>query len=352
MDPIARQDPVISITSHCGNVTGSYNYVWNDCYISIADEKRAILEWLSPLEPRERHQAIGMDRMPGVGDWLLNTYEFRRWNQGDDGTANPVLFCYGDPGVGKTYLRYERRLPLKILSVNSNNNSSLVIDGLFNQVKAGKIAVACVYCDFYAPNEQSATGLLGALLKRVVSALEPIPDELKKGFEDSKGGAGGRRPLLPEVLEMLVKSSSRLRRVFICVDALDEFPAKHRPELWKSLQQIVQKCPNIRLFLTGRIHIRDEARRYFPGTADMLPISPTARDIGLYIRMRLDRDSELDARDKELEADILRIIPEVTSGTYVLFLLKFTKIPYLHYRRNTDGTWLRRIGFDCCCTID
>ena len=69
----------------------------------------------------------------------------------------------------------------------------------------------------------------------------------------------------------------------------------------------------------GRIHIRDEVQRYFPGTADMLPISPTAHDIGLYIRMRLGRDSELDARDKELEADILRIIPVVTSGSYVLF---------------------------------
>ena len=106
MDPTARQDPVISITNNCGNVTDSYNQVWNNCDISIADEKRAVLEWLSPLEPRERHQVIGMDRIPGVGDWLLITNEFTQWNQGGDGTANPVLFCYGDPGVGKTYLRY------------------------------------------------------------------------------------------------------------------------------------------------------------------------------------------------------------------------------------------------------
>jgi len=291
--------------------------VWNNYDISITDGKRAILEWLSPLEPRERHQTIGVHRVSGVGDWLLLTNEFTRWSRGGDGISNPVLFCYGDPGVGKTYLRYERRLPLKIPRVNSNNNSSLVIDRLCGQVEAGAMAVACVYCDFYAPNEQSATGLLGALLKQVVSALEPIPDEVKKAFEISKGGVGGRRPLLSGVLKMLVECLSRLHRVFICIDALDEFPAKHRPELWDYLQQIVQKCPNIRLFLTGRIHIRDEAQRYFPGTADMLPISPTAHDIGLYLRMRLSRDSELDARDEELEADILRIIPEVTSGTYV-----------------------------------
>jgi len=113
MDRVARQGTTLSITSNCGNVTGSYNKVWKNCDISIADEKRAVLEWLSPLEPRERHQAIGMDRMPGVGDWLLDTNEFRQWNQGGDGTAKPVLFCYGNPGVGKTYLRYGWRLHLK-----------------------------------------------------------------------------------------------------------------------------------------------------------------------------------------------------------------------------------------------
>ena len=111
MDPTARQDPVISITNNCGNVTGSYNQVWKNCDISITDEKRAVLQWLSPLEPSERHQAIGMDRIPGVGNWLLIANEFTQWNQGNDGTANQILFCYGDPGVGKSYLRYGWRLP-------------------------------------------------------------------------------------------------------------------------------------------------------------------------------------------------------------------------------------------------
>jgi len=113
MDPIARQGHIISITSNCGNVTDSHNNVLNNCDISIADQKRALLKWLSPLEPRERHQAIGMDRMPGVGDWLLDTKEFTQWNKDDKGAAKPVLFCYGNPGVGKTYLRYGWRLHLK-----------------------------------------------------------------------------------------------------------------------------------------------------------------------------------------------------------------------------------------------
>ena len=201
--------------------------------------------------------------------------------------------------------------------LSSSNNSSLVIDRLCGLIDVGNTAVACVYCDYHAQNEQSATGLLGVILKQVVSALEPIPEDVQRAFGNSKGGIGGRRLQLPEILEMLAKSLSLLRMVFICIDALDEFPEKHRPELWESLQKIVQECPNTRLFLTGRLHIRDEVKQYFPRTVEMLSISPRERDIGLYLRMRLGRDSELGRMDQELEADILRIIPEVVSGTYV-----------------------------------
>ena len=152
------------------------------------------------------------------------------------------------------------------------NNSSLVIDTLCGQGDVDNMAVACAYCDFNS-QEQSATGLFGALLKQVVSALEPVPDQVQRTFGGSKRGVGGRRLLLPDILEMLFGSLSCLGRVFICIDALDEFPAKHRPELWESLQKIVQKCPNTQLFLTGRLHIRDEVQKYFSSTADMLPIS-------------------------------------------------------------------------------
>ena len=79
----------------------------------------------------------------------------------------------------------------------------------------------------------------------------------------------------------------------------------------------MEKYPTTRLFLTGRLHIRDEVQKYFPGTAKMLPISPTEHDIRLYLTMRLRRYSEFDAMDVELEAEILRTIPQVISGVYV-----------------------------------
>ena len=63
------------------------------------------MRWLSPLEPKIRHQGGRGDRFDGVGDWVLETSEFQEGRGGEGGANKAVLFCSGDPGVGKTYLR-------------------------------------------------------------------------------------------------------------------------------------------------------------------------------------------------------------------------------------------------------
>ena len=73
----------------------------------VADEKSEILAWLSPLEPQSRHHDIRTRRVEEVGYWLLQTEEYRNWFDGIHGVQSNVsaLFCYGGPGVGKTYIR-------------------------------------------------------------------------------------------------------------------------------------------------------------------------------------------------------------------------------------------------------
>ena len=74
---------------------------------TVSDDRPNILCWLSPLDPKLRHQDIQAHRVENVGEWVLQTEEFRRWCTGGGGVEsdNSVLFCYGDPGVGKTYIR-------------------------------------------------------------------------------------------------------------------------------------------------------------------------------------------------------------------------------------------------------
>ena len=83
----------------------SVNNVLNN--YTVANEKSEILAWLSQLEHQRRQQDIRTRRVDQVGDWLLQTEEYRNWFGGILGgdSAGSALFCYGGPGVGKTYIR-------------------------------------------------------------------------------------------------------------------------------------------------------------------------------------------------------------------------------------------------------
>ena len=105
---IAKMSPghqqVTSHTNSFSNNINSFNNIVN-FITEIDDEGRQILQWLSPLEPQQRHQGVRTDRLSSVGNWVLETSELRKWRDAEDGCADPVLFCYGNPGVGKTYVR-------------------------------------------------------------------------------------------------------------------------------------------------------------------------------------------------------------------------------------------------------
>ena len=85
----------------------SFNNVHNVNHFGGVDERAEILAWLSPLEPRTRHRDVSAHRVKDVGGWLLRTEEYRNWFDGirDREPNNSALFCYGNPGVGKTYIR-------------------------------------------------------------------------------------------------------------------------------------------------------------------------------------------------------------------------------------------------------
>jgi len=79
--------------------------VWNSD--TAADSRSQLLTWLSPLSPGSRHWNIQERRLNGVGEGLLETEGFKTWYAGSEGSegGSGVLFCHGDPGVGKTFIR-------------------------------------------------------------------------------------------------------------------------------------------------------------------------------------------------------------------------------------------------------
>jgi len=60
---------------NCFNTnTTTFNYT--------SDDRSEILGRLSPFEPRVRHRGIASRWVDGIGEWVLETEEFKRWHNG------------------------------------------------------------------------------------------------------------------------------------------------------------------------------------------------------------------------------------------------------------------------------
>ena len=174
-----------------------------------------------------------------------------------------------------------------------------------------------MYCDFNAHKEQSTAHMLGAILKQVVSGWEHIPQQVEAAFQRSKTELGGRELESAEILKLLVSTLRTLERSYICIDAVNEFPEECRPELFKSLAQIIGESRGTRLFMTGRHHIREEVGRYSTGGAE-IQIIPSEQDIKKYLTMRLSNDTQPKIMNDSLREEILTTIPEKISKMYVI----------------------------------
>ena len=227
----------------------------------------------------------------------------------------------------------------KRISLTARNVSSLVIDSLCDQARNEEIAVACLYYDFLAQEEQTMANMMGAVLKQLVG-MGDIPKNVREAFRGGKKEIGGRGPRLADIIGMLRVAIAQLPQIFICIDGLDECLPKDLPNLLESLRDIVRESPRTRIFLTGRPHVKEAIQRYLT-KAVVIPISPNQDDIKNYMEMRLDKDDEPEAMTKDLRADIVRTILEKMSDMCVgAFGLSFLSAVYTYQRLLLDSSLL------------
>ena len=151
------------------------------------------------------------------------------------------------------------------------------------------------------------------MLKQIVSGLDKVPEGIVKAFQvREKISGGGQRLALAETVQFLQDISSS-RPTFICIDALDECPPGSRAKLLNLLNQILQRSPGARIFLTGRSYIRGEVENHLARKAAIRSITPTKNDITRFIRAELRQDIVPDAMDRNLEDEIIQNISHTFS---------------------------------------
>ena len=157
--------------------------------------------------------------------------------------------------------------------------------------------------------------MMGGLLRQVALRAATIPSEIKSAFDESKHGAGqGLR--LPEMLKLFIKAIISIDAVYLCIDAVDEVLRKYRSELLRAFRQIVQDAPNVRLFLTGRPHIRGELDNHLTKGAYIVHIVADQGDIARYVSQIIENDNDLDPglMTEDLKNDIIKAMLEKASG--------------------------------------
>jgi len=110
----------------------------------------------------------------------------------------------------------------------------------------------------------------------------------------------------------MLSDISSSRPTFLCIDALDECLVEYRAKLLDSLEQILHKSPGTRIFLAGRLHVRDEVEKRLAGRVAAVSITTSEADIIRFLQAKLREDATPDEMDKSLEEDI-KNIPKAVS---------------------------------------
>ncbi|KAJ6574368.1 ankyrin repeat-containing domain protein, partial [Mycena capillaripes] len=235
--------------------------IW-DAKFSVAFQRTKIIDWLSPINFFLQQAEIIAARQPGTGSWLLADRRYCLWEAG----SGRILWCRGIPGAGKTVL------------------ASMVVEHLGAHAHKKNIGVACLYLKHRETDMQMPLDLLSSLWRQLV-LRKPITSLVQalylQHFEKQT------RPSLLEVQEVLRSAIRKWTKVYIVVDAFDEYPEYPRHVLMEALAAL---GPTVNLLVTSRPHI--DLNVSVPNLETM-EIRAHAEDIHKYVDEQIRRSSRL-----------------------------------------------------------
>ncbi|KAF7338853.1 hypothetical protein MSAN_02208300 [Mycena sanguinolenta] len=220
-----------------------------------AADRDTIIGWYSPLNFFLRQADVFSTYQPGTGQWFLMNSTFQEWKAG----KGKVLWCRGMPGAGKTVLL------------------SAVIDHLRTDPQGDNVGVAAIYLSHKESDAHTPSTLLAGLWRQLVlrKSIAHVQSLYQAHCEPCT------RPSLEEDLIVLRSVVSEYSKVFILVDALDEYPDPQRSLL---LRHLAALGPSVNLMLASRPHTTIDHRISKFTTVE---IRATAEDIRIYLSERI-----------------------------------------------------------------
>lgn len=261
-------------------------------------EHQYILDWLTPVNYSTQQADFIGRRQPGTGQWLLDSPEYQQWVA----TKKGALFCPGIPGAGKTIL------------------SSTVVDNLFDLHRADELVGICyIFLNFRRNDEQKLNDLIASLLKQLAQTKPKCSESVTALYDRHKGRA--TRPSLGELCDVLHSLVTEYSRVFMVIDALDEFQTGN-DSCRRFIDELLNLWSNFDVNILVTSRPIPEIKSHFKRAAE-IEIRASDDDIIQYLDGKLPCLPGFVTRDQDFWVEIKESIVKCVGGMLVIPLHRF-----------------------------
>ena len=162
-----------------------------------------------------------------------------------------------------------------------------MVDSLRTRFKGDEgVGVACVYCNFKERNVQTPSNIIAALWRQLAVNRDSLADEVQDLYNSCS--ASGIRPNLSEISKILRAEVDRYNKIYILVDALDEYQQDW--SLVSLIHELRAVSSRANLLITSRF---DENIESMLDGAQIMEISADAEDVRTYVAGRVSRSPRL-----------------------------------------------------------
>ena len=172
-------------------------------------------------------------------------------------------------------------------------------------------AVIYAYCYYKERSQQSLLNILGGLLKQLLSLRKTVPADVKALYEVCR--RHHRNRTLTEISSLFRAELKRYRKVFIIVDALDEY-SENQKDCDSMLAELEQLREYSNMMLTSRF-----VAPYIDAfsAASRVTIVAKDRDVRRYLESQIATLPRFVKANQELQELIIQTITEAVEGMYV-----------------------------------
>lgn len=188
---------------------------------------------------------------------------------------------------------------------------STIVEYLQKIFDDASVGIGWVYC-IYNEVGQTARSFLATLLHQFCQQKGPLSPEISKSYQEHC--RHDTPPTVHELLSLLQSQVQRFAKVYIVIDALDEFPDGLRDTFLAELKKLPS---SVHLLVTSRPDSSIESNLPDPKRLD---ISAHDDDVRQHLAARIANNSLLKshiAADASLEDTIISKVTEKAGGMYV-----------------------------------